>query len=353
MKRKRNKVMKGFLSDNSSSVHPLILESLVKANDGHVYPYGGDPYTLELVGLFEELMGCKTYVTLVMNGTGANVCGLAAYMDRYSSVLAVDTAHINVDECGALESYTSGKIVTVPHKNGKLDVELLDEHLKVKGNFHHNQPSIISISQVTEFGSVYTLEELKAITTYAHKNQLIVHMDGARISNALVSLGCSVREMLVETGIDIISFGGTKNGMMYGEAIICFDEAVHETLGYIRKQSMQLASKMRYISCQFLEFLKNDLYLKNATHANEMCQLMKAQLEQIKGVDFVADVDANIIFATLPPTILSELERLEHFYVMDDKIGLVRLVTSYDTEPSEVEHFCDLIKGLVDTDKKS
>lgn len=338
--------MKGFLSDNSSSVDPVILESFSLANDGHVYPYGDDPYTQQLEKMFNDLFEVKSFMTLVMNGTGANVNGLASVLRSYESVLSVDSAHINVDECGAFESYTNAKIVTVPHVNGKIDVTKLDEHLEVKGNFHHNQPKVISISQVTEFGSVYTIDELKVIVDYAHTNDLYVHMDGARISNALVALDCTLNEMIVETGIDLVSFGGTKNGMMYGEAIICFEESIYDRLLYIRKQSMQLASKMRYISCQFIKFLENDRYLHNARIANEMCARLYEGLKGIKGISFEADVDANIIFAKIPIKWMTRLLESEHFYPIDEKLGIIRLVASFDTTKKDVDDFIKKVKQI-------
>jgi threonine aldolase len=336
--------MKGFLSDNSSSVHPKILDSLLRVNEGHVYPYGSDPVTIELEETIKIIFGKKAKTTVVLNGTGANIIALKSVTNSYQGVLSVDSAHINVDECGAFENLTGGKIITVPHENGKLNVRLLEEHLKVKGNMHHNQPSVISISQVTEYGSVYTKAELKAIADYAHDHDLYLHVDGARISNACVSLGISFKEMICDTGVDLLSFGGTKNGMMYGELIISFNPEIDEKLAYIRKQGMQLASKMRYVSAQFLEYLSNDLWKVNANKANEMTAVLYKSLKEFSEIQFMASVDANIIFAYLPPQWVEELSQKHHFYVMDSDQGLIRLVTSFDTEITEIEAFIHDLK---------
>ncbi len=336
--------MKGFLSDNTSSVHPKVMESLVAANDGHTYPYGADPYTLKLEERIREVIGPTALVTVVLNGTGANVLGIGGALSSYHSVLTVDEAHINVDECGAFERFTGAKIVTVPHEDGKLNVDLLHDHLKVKGNFHHNQPKVITISQVTEFGSVYTINELKTIADFAHKNGLLVHMDGARLANACVSLGVTYKEMLLGTGIDIISFGGTKNGLMYGELIITFDEAIHQRLKFLRKQGMQLASKMRYVSSQFLAYLENDLSYRMAKQANDMCAYLYEELRKFDDVEFIASVDANIIFAKLPVDMVKQLAEQQHFYVMDESKGIIRLVTSFDTKVEEIDSFIHDLK---------
>lgn len=336
--------MKGFLSDNSSSVHKNIMAALIKANEGHMYPYGADPYTLELETRIKELFGEGAKTTVVLNGTGANVLGLSSVMSSFHSILTVDASHVNVDECGSFEKLTGGKIIHVPHVNGKLQVELLEEHLKVKGNFHHNQPRVISISQVTEFGSVYTQREIREIADFAHEHGLLLHVDGARIANACVSLKTSFKEMITDTGVDLLSFGGTKNGLMYGELIISFNEETHERLGYLRKQGMQLASKMRYISAQFLEYLNENLWRVNAVNANEMCKKMYSGLKGIEEVEFLASVDANIIFAKMPLSWIEALKEKHYFYIMDEANGVIRLVTSFDTDIHEVESFLHDVK---------
>jgi len=336
--------MKGFLSDNSSSVHEKVLQALIDANDGHSYPYGDDKYTKELKELMKTILGPTALTTVMFNGTGANVIGLSGILNGYECVLTVDSAHINVDECGAFERFTGAKIICVPHVNGKIDVGLLEEHLSVIGNVHHNQPKAISISQATEFGSVYTIEELKTITSFAHKKGLIVHMDGARIANACVSLGVSFKEMITDTDIDIVSFGGTKNGLMYGELLVTFDEKIHEKLGYLRKQGMQLASKMRYVSVQFLAYFKDSMWLSNATNANKMCQRLFSELSSIEEVKFLSSVDANIIYAQFPPEWIEGIREKQHFYIMDETKGIIRLVTSFDTTKKEVERFIHDVK---------
>lgn len=339
--------MKGFLSDNTSSVHPKVMEALMKANEGHAYPYGDDPYTLALETKIKEIIGPTALCTVVINGTGANVLGIASAIDGYHAVLTVDEAHINVDECGAFERFTGAKIVTVPHENGKLIPDKLNTHLGVLGNFHHNQPLVVSISQVTEYGSVYSINEMKAITAYAHSKGMLVHMDGARLANACVALDVSYKQMIADTGIDIISFGGTKNGLMYGELIITFDETLHQKLKFLRKQGMQLASKMRFISAQFIAYLEDDLSLEMAASANRMGKYLYEELKKFDDVDFLASVDANILFVKMQPDMVMELRKHQHFYVMDEAKGIIRLVTSFDTEKEDVDRFIHDLKVVL------
>lgn len=334
--------MKGFLSDNSSGVDVKIMEALAAANSEHNYPYGEDPWTKKLERMMKEILGEETYITPVFNGTGANVLGLISGLSSYHCVLSVDDAHINVDECGAFEKITGAKIVTVPAHNGKLLVDNLFEKMKAVGNFHHNQPKIISISQLTELGTVYTLDEIRAIADFAHEHNMLLHVDGARIANACVSLQVSLKQMIRDTGVDILSLGGTKNGLMFGELIVTFKKEQWYELGFYRKQMMQLASKMRFISAQFLAYFEEDVFTKNALHTNRMGKLIYDGLEGIPEVDFLGTIDGNMLFIKLPETVIQSLRDEFHFYIM--KNDVIRVVASFDTTQEECELFVERTK---------
>ncbi len=337
--------MKTFKSDNTASVHPKIMEAIVKANQEHAIPYGDDPITKEAIEKIKALFSQPCEVSLVLNGTGANIIGLSTLLKSYEAVICVDTAHINVDECGAFERYTGAKLLTVPHVNGKLVPEAIDRFLLDKGNEHHNQPKVISISQITELGTLYTTEEIKALADYAHNHDLLLHVDGARIANGAAALGISMNEMIGETGVDVLSFGGAKNGMMYGEAIVSFDQSTSNSLKYTRKQGMQLMSKMRYISAQYIAFLKDDLYLENAHKANNAMKKLYEEIKDIERLEFMNIPYGNMMFVKMPQTWIDRLLNTFYFYQMtwEEEGGMIRLVTSFDTNLEEVE---DLIKAI-------
>jgi len=338
--------MKMFASDNCSGVHQTIINALTLCNEEHDFPYGEDCYTNKLNNRFKEIFGeCEVF--LVTNGTGANVLGLSSLLRPYEAVICPDTAHINVDECGAFERFTGSKILPVPNKNGKIYKEDIEKLLHSLGNEHHSQPKVISISQVTEIGTVYSIEEIKDLSRFAHKHNMYLHMDGSRIANAAVSLNTTFKEMITQTGVDLLSFGGTKNGMMYGEAIISFNDECSNQLKYIRKQGMQLISKMRYISAQFLAYLENDLWKENAMHANKMAKLLAQGLADIKEVNIINNVDANMIFATIPKSWVEKLKEKYFFYVIDEEETLVRWITSFDTKEEEIDEFIKTIKELI------
>jgi threonine aldolase len=338
--------MKGFLSDNSSGVDSEIMTALIEANKEHTYPYGNDDWTQALEQKVKQIFGEKANMTVVFNGTSANVLGLMTGLHSYHSVIAVDSSHINVDECGAFEKITGAKIVTVPAKNGKLTLGPLERLLMAKGNFHHNQPKIISISQLTEFGTCYTIEEIRAIAEYAHKNDLLLHVDGARIANACVSQNKSLKEMITDTGVDILSLGGTKNGLMFGEVIINFDQQLQEQLSYYRKQTMQLASKMRFISAQFLTYFEQSIFEKNADWSNKMGQLMYVGLKGNNKISFLESIEGNMLFVKMPCEWVKRLKEKFHFYVMDEAEGSIRLVMSFDTSQDEVAEFVKAVNEL-------
>lgn len=333
-----------FASDNYAGIHPTILNAISEANLGHVAAYGGDHYTLNAQVLFKKIFDDKTEVHFVFNGTGANVTALSAITRSHDAVICADKAHIQMDECGAPEKFTGSKLLLVPTVNGKLSVDGIATHLQRVGDQHHVQPRVISISQSTEYGTVYQLDEIAKIAEFAHANKMFLHMDGARISNAAVSLACDFKQMTQEVGVDILSFGGTKNGMMIGEAVVIFDQDIAKQFVFIRKQSMQLASKMRFIAAQFSALLTDNLWQRNAAHANEMAQRLQKQLSEIASIQITNTVDANAIFAIFPAHIIPILQEKYAFYVWDEKMNEVRLMTSFDTTVDEVDAFVADIK---------
>jgi threonine aldolase len=333
-----------FLSDNNSGVHPNILGAMVKANEGHVFPYGNDAYTKKAELKFKELFGQNTEVYFVLNGTAANIIALSSALRPYESIICTDSAHINGDECGAVERFTGSKLLQVPNVNGKISIDDIKKMIKLKGNFHRTQPKMISISQCSEFGTVYTVEEIKEISKFARENDLYLHVDGSRISNAAVSLNTNFKEMITEAGVDILSFGGSKNGLMFGEAIVILNPNISEDLKYIRKQGMQLISKMRYISAQFLEYLENDLYYKNAKQANDMAMLLNNELKNIKEIEIIYPVQSNMIFMKVPKNIIKYIENKYEFYTIDENDGSIRFVTSFDTTKKDIENLVNDIK---------
>lgn len=338
---------RGFASDNNSGIHPEILQAISNANQGHAVGYGGDELTQKAVEKFRQEFGEKTDVYFVFNGTGANVLSLSTLTRSFHSVICADTAHIQTDECGAPEKFTGSKLLPVKTTNGKITPDEISKYLHGFDFEHHSQPGIISISQVTEMGTVYSVDEIKAITTLAHEYGLFVHMDGARIANAAVSLNLPFRAFTVDAGIDVLSFGGTKNGMMMGEAVLFFHPELSKQTKYIRKQSMQLFSKMRFVSAQFLAYFENDLWKRNATQANRMAKLLEEQVRRIPAIQLTQDVDANGIFAIVPNQIIPILQEKYFFYVWDEHHSEVRWMTSFDTQEEDITNFVALIKTLV------
>lgn len=341
--------MKTFKSDNTASVHPKIMAKLAEVNMEHADPYGYDPVCLQGEEVIQTLFGADCHVSFVLNGTGANVIGLSTLLRPFEAVICVDSAHIHVDECGAFERYTGAKLLTVPHENGKLTIGAIKSHMNVVGNEHHNQPKVISISQLTEWGTAYTVEEISLLADFAHDHEMLLHIDGARIANAIVSEGSNFKEMITDTGVDVLSFGGAKNGMMYGEAIVSFDRRSSSELKYSRKQGMQLMSKMRYIAAQYIALIEDDLWRANANQANACMSKLYNGIKTIEEVEVMYVPQGNILFATLPLTWIEELLKTQHFYPMydDGQRGLIRLVTSFDTTYEEVRTFLRTLKLLV------
>jgi threonine aldolase len=338
---------RGFASDNNAGVHPRILKALSEVNSGHVIAYGDDSYTEKAVSELKAIFGQEVEPFFVFIGTAANVLGLSSLTQSHHAVICPDTAHIHVDECGAPEKFTACKLLTCPTPDGKLTVDMIAAHMHGIGFEHHVQPRVVSITQATELGTLYTLEEIRTIAEYTHEQGMLLHMDGARISNAAVSLGCGFREMTAGVGVDVLSFGGTKNGMMYGEAIIFFNRALCEDFKYRRKQGMQLASKMRYISAQFSAFLEDDLCMKNARHANRMAEKLHASVKDIPGVEVTRRVESNAVFAIIPPDIVPALQEEFFFYIWDEELSEVRWMCSFDTEEEDIERFASRLSSLL------
>ncbi len=338
---------KGFASDNNSGVHPSIFKAMEAANAGHVVGYGDDFYTQKAIQLFKEKFGTQTEVFFVFNGTGANVLGLTTVTQSFNSIICAKTAHIQEDECGAPEKFTGCKLIPVEPVNGKVTPEAVLPHLKGFDFEHHAQPKVISISQVTEMGTIYQPEEIKTLADLAHKNNMFLHMDGARIANAAAALVMDFREFTVDCGVDILSFGGTKNGMMMGEAVLFFNPKLSELTKYIRKQSMQLYSKMRFVGAQFLAYFENDLWKETASHANKMAKLLEAEVAKIPEIKITQPVTANGVFAIVPKHIIEPLQKRFFFYIWDEINSEVRWMTSFDTTENEIYEFTELIKTLV------
>jgi len=338
---------KGFASDNNSGVHPNMFKSMEASNIGHVVGYGNDPYTESAIKIFKEKFGKETEVFFVFNGTGANVLSLSTVTQSFHSVICAETAHIQEDECGAPEKFTGCKLLPVEPVLGKITPEGIDHHLKGFDFEHHSQPRVISISQVTEMGTVYTPQEIKEIAKLAHENNMYLHMDGARIANAAVTLNMDFKTFTKDCGVDILSFGGTKNGMMMGEAVLFFNPELTPQTKYIRKQSMQLYSKMRFVGAQFLAYFENDLWKETASHANKMAMLLSKEVANIPEIEITHPVDANGIFAVVPRKIVKPLQEHFFFYIWDDTKPEVRWMTSFDTTEEEIFEFVDLIKKLL------
>lgn len=339
--------MKAFASDNYSGVHPEIIEALVRANQEHQGAYGNDEYTARTVALFKKHFGNSTEVFFVYNGTGANVQGLGALTQSFHSVLCSELAHINVDESTAPEKFTGCKLIGIPTTDGKISPEQVEEKIQRLGDQHHPQAKVISISQSTEYGTVYTIDEVKALSALAKKYNLYLHMDGARISNAAVSLGKEFKSFTCDAGVDILSFGGTKNGMMFGEAVLIFNPALAKDFHFYRKQGMQLHSKMRFISAQFEALLSNDLWKRNALHSNSMAKKLKQGLQSIPQIQITQSVDGNGVFAKFPKEIILGLQQEIFFYVWNDRTNEVRLMCSFDTKEEEIDRFVQKIKELI------
>lgn len=339
--------MKSFASDNYSGIHPEVLEAITRANTEHMGSYGNDAITERATEAFKQHFGHDAEVFFVYNGTGANVLGLGALTKSFHSILAPDLSHINVDESTAPEKFLGCKIVGVPAPDGKLTAKAVESRINRLFDQHHPQAKVISISQSTEYGTVYSIDEIKSLSALAKKYNLYLHMDGSRISNAAAALGKSFKEITREAGVDVLSFGGTKNGMMLGEAVVFFNPGLASDFKYQRKQGMQLHSKMRFISAQFEALLTNNLWKRNATHANAMARLLEEKLRQVPQVTITQRVDANGVFAILPKNIIEHVQQEVFFYVWNEQTSECRFMCSFDTTAEDVEKLVGAIRSRV------
>ena len=338
--------MKSFASDNYSGIHPEIFEAIQQANVNHQISYGDDWFTLQAKKHFEKEFG-KVSILYTFNGTGANVICLKCCTLPFQAVICSEYAHILIDECGAPTQSIGCSLLPLSTSDGKLTPEIISPLLSRIGNVHNTQPKVISISQSTELGTVYSLDELKSLCQFAHDNGLYVHLDGARISNAVASLGVSLKEATIDCGIDIMSFGGTKNGLMMGEAVLIFNEELTKNAPYFQKQSAQLFSKNRFIAAQFCALLNNELWLRMATHANKMAQLLALQVSQLPKVTITRKVDANAVFVIIPQHVIKTLQLLYPFYVWDERTSELRWMCSFDTTEEEVLLFVKTLHELI------
>jgi len=329
---------RAFASDNWAGVHPAVLSAIAAANDGDTVAYGDDPVTERAVGLFKDRFGNGAEVFFVFNGTGANVVGLQALLRPFEAVICADSAHINVDECGAPERILGSKLVAVSTPDGKLTPDLIERAAVGTGDEHHVQPRVVSITQSTELGTCYRVEEIRELAGWAHQRDMYLH--------AAASLGLDLRAFGDDAGVDVLSYGGTKNGAMGAEAVVSYLPADGSPLRFIRKQSMQLASKMRFISAQFAALLSDDLWRVNATHANRMARRLADGVMGLPGVTIAYPVEANAVFVTLPSTVTQDLQRDRPFYVWDTESGMVRWMTAFDTTEDDVDRLVDAVAGL-------
>ena len=355
---------RGFGSDNHSGVSPEVLEAIARANSEHALAYGDDEYTQRLEELFRDTFGPQANVYLVFNGTGANVLCIDAMCRSHEAVVCAETAHINVDECGAPQRVVGCRLLTVDTPDGKLTPDLVRTRLHGFGFEHHSQPQAISISQPTELGTLYTLEEIKALADLAHNHNMYLHIDGARLANAAVALGCTFKQMATDLGVDALSFGGTKNGLLMGESCVLLNPALDVEMKYRRKQMTQLASKMRFMAAQMEAYLAVEtrrdasatnetqhaaslqapLWRRNAEHSNRMAQLLKAEVEQVEGVKIMYPVQANSVFAQLPTDVWHRLQERYFFYDWDEANDVVRWMCSFDTTEQDIHAFVNALK---------
>ncbi len=335
-------------SDNWSGVHPEVIAAIAAANSDHLPSYGNDPHTRAVSEKLKTEFGSRAAeVFFVFSGTAANVLGLQTVAMPFNAVICAETAHIHTSECGAAEKHIGCKLLPVPTADGKIDRDGIARYLNDFGNEHHVQPSAVSLSQATEYGTVYTRSEVEVIAAYVHDHGLKLHMDGARLANAAAHLGVSLREISGDAGVDVLSFGGTKNGLIAGEAVVFFDPALAVNFAYRRMQGMQLSSKMRFIAAQFDALLTDNLWRRSAAHANGMATLLGRGLAGIDGVIVTQKVEANEVFAILPAHCVARLQDEYYFHVWDEARSEVRFVASFDTTDVEITEFLAVARALI------
>ncbi|MGA9527337.1 MAG: low specificity L-threonine aldolase [Terriglobales bacterium] len=342
------KAIRSFASDNNAGVHPEALAAIGRVNEGHAVGYGDDRYTEAAIGKFREYFGPDIAVFFVFNGTAANVLSLQALSRSYHAVLCPELSHIYTDECGAPEKLTGCKLIPLPAPDGKLTVETVAQAYHGIGDQHHVQPRVISITQSTEMGTVYKPAEIEALAQFAHERKMFLHMDGARIANAVAAQGLTLRQATRDLGVDVLSFGGTKNGLMGVEAVVFFRSDLAQDFLFLRKQGMQLASKMRFMAAQMEALLTNDLWKINAEHANRMAQLLEQEMRAIAGVKIVYPVEANGVFAQIPRAAVAKIQERYFFYVWSEKESIVRWMCSFDTTEEDVRQFAKYVGEVVE-----
>ena len=338
---------RGFGSDNHSGISPEVLKAIANANVDHALAYGDDEYCARVEQLFKQHFGNQAVVSFVFNGTGANTMAIDAMVRSHEAVVCAETAHVNVDECGAPQRIVGCRLLTVDTPDGKLTPELVKTRLHGFGFEHHSQPKAITITQSTELGTLYTINEIKALADLAHEYGMYLHVDGARLANAAVALNCSFKEMTTDAGVDVVSFGGTKNGLMIGESVVFLNPELAKGYKYRRKQGLQLCSKMRFLAVQFEAYFNNDLWRRNAEHSNRMAQLLYNAVKDIPQVKVMYPVQVNGVFVKLPRNVWTELQKHYFFYDWDLDNDVVRWMCSFDTTEQDVENFVNALKKLI------
>ena len=339
--------MRSFASDNASGVHPAVMDALIAANVDHALAYGDDAWTERATQHFREVLGAPVEVCFVWGGTGANVVSLQSLLQPWNAVACTATAHIAVDECGAPERFTGSKLLTFPSVDGKLTPADVEAAQVGRGDEHHAQATVVSVTQSTECGTLYSVAELTAVCEAAHGFGMKVHLDGARLGNAVAALGCDVRALTIDAGVDVVSFGGTKNGMMYGEAVVFCDPALGANAKFIRKQATQLPSKMRFVAAQFDALLTDDLWIRNAVHANAMAQRLAAATRDIPGVTLAREPEVNSVFVRLPAERIAKLQAESFFWMWDETVDEVRWMTAFDTTEADIDTFAATVRRVL------
>ncbi|MDR0368164.1 MAG: low specificity L-threonine aldolase [Bacteroidales bacterium] len=343
--------MRSFGSDNHSGVHRSILEAVTQANNGHAIAYGDDFWTEKAIAEFKNIFGKQAEPFFVFNGTGANVTALQSCLRPFEAAIVPATAHVFADECGSPEFMTRSALKPIPTANGKLTPEHIEPLLLGMGDQHHSQPKVVYISQCSELGTVYTVEEIKALADFLHRHNLYLHIDGARIANAAAFLNVGFKELTADCGADILSFGGTKNGMLMGEAVVSFREELSKNLKFIRKQSAQLYSKMRFVSSQFSAYFRDDLWKQNARHANNMAQKLRKGISSIADFEFTQPTQANILLLKMPPAVIEQMLKKHFFYIWNEQENEIRLVTSWDTAEDDISIFLNDLEKACKTNR--
>ncbi len=338
---------RGFGSDNHSGISPEVLKAIADANVDHALAYGDDEYCARVEQLFKQHFGNQAVVSFVFNGTGANTMAIDAMVRSHEAVVCAETAHVNVDECGAPQRIVGCRLLTVDTPDGKLTPELVKTRLHGFGFEHHSQPKAITITQSTELGTLYTINEIKALADLAHEYGMYLHVDGARLANAAVALNCSFKEMTTDAGVDVVSFGGTKNGLMIGESVVFLNPELAKDYKYRRKQGLQLCSKMRFMAVQFEAYFNNGLWRRNAEHSNRMAQLLYNAVKDIPQVKVMYPVQVNGVFVKLPRNVWTELQKQYFFYDWDLDNDVVRWMCSFDTTEQDVKNFVNALKKLI------